>query len=140
MNQWLWLFAAFAVGLIAMAAIGGSTGIFDSGPSEADVEAARESGRQSGRQAAEDRLTLEAERAERESFQAGQAAAPAPRPTAELIGLATPLSGLVTDTLRGRAELDQGLAELADQAYQQGYNSGYDWGASRAWIDAGRSN
>ena len=133
MNRAAALLLAFVAGAAAAALIGGLSGAFDGGPTQADVEAAREAGWSAGADAAEQRMHLEAEAREREGYERGLLTTNA---TPGLDYLPNP-SGLIAGALAGRRDLIRGLAPLREEARQNGWEAGYDWGAGQAWFDVG---
>ena len=69
------MLAAFAIGFAAALAIGAGAGLFERGPTEADVAAAREAGRAEGASAVEVRLAGERERRVQSAYEGGIALA-----------------------------------------------------------------
>lgn len=69
------MLAAFAAGFAAALAIGAGAGLFERGPTEADVAAAREAGRGEGASAVEVRLAGERERRVQRAYEDGIALA-----------------------------------------------------------------
>ena len=127
------LFAAFAAGALAAALIGGLSGAFDRGPTQADLEAAREAGWSGAVEATEQRLQLEADAQEDAGYQRGLLATNA----SPLLDYLPNPSGLIAGALAGRNDLIRGLEPLKQQAWQEGYAAGYDLGADHAWFDIG---
>lgn len=127
------LLAAFIVGAAVTALIGGLSGAFERGPTQAELNAARESGWSAGAEAAEQRMRLEADERERQGYARGLLATSA-APTLDY--LPNP-SGLIAGALAGRRDLIRGLAPLIEQARQEGWLRGYDLGATHAWFDLG---
>lgn len=127
------LLLSFVAGAAAAALLGGVSGLFDNGPTQAEVEAAREAGWSAGVEAAEQRMQLEAESRERAGYQRGLLATNA---APALDYLPNP-SGLIAGALAGRNDLIRGLQPLLEEARQEGFRTGYDLGADHAWFDTG---
>lgn len=127
------LLLAFVAGAAAAALLGGLSGLFDSGPTQAEVDAAREAGWSAGTEAAEQRMQLEAESRERAGYERGLLATNA---APALDYLPNP-SGLIAGALAGRRDLIRGLAPLREEARRNGWEAGYNLGADHAWFDVG---
>lgn len=120
------MLAAFAAGFAVALAAGAGAGVFDRGPTEADVAAAREAGRGEGAAAVEVRLAGERERRVQRAYEGGIA-------LAEWV-LLPGLDQLPNPRgwFRGVDEGRAAVAAAAAAAREQGYRLGFAHGAATA--------
>ena len=116
-----------------MALAGGLSGLFESGPTQADLAASREAGYAAAAEATNQRMQLEADRREAEGYQRGLLSGDA----APLLDYLPNPSGLIAGALAGRNDLIEGLEALQQEAWEGGWKAGYDLGADHAWFDVG---
>ncbi len=118
--------AAFAIGFAAALAVGAGAGLFERGPTEADVDAARAAGREEGEAAVAVRLAGERERRLERAYADGIA-------LAEWV-LLPGLDQLPNprDWFRGVEEGRSAVAAAAEEAHGFGYRLGYRHGAAVA--------
>ena len=131
MNRHVALVIAFIVGALAMALAGSLSGVFDRGPTQQDVVASREAGYAAAEEATAQRMQLEADRQELEGYQRGLLATEA----APLLDYLPNPSGLIAGAIAGRDDLDEGYEQLAQDAWDDGWVTGYDVGIHDAWFD-----
>lgn len=134
MNRAAALASAFIIGAVVAAFAGEFGGLFDRDPTDGDLAVAQESGRAAAAEAADQRMQLEAERAEFNGWERGSRAASA---TISLDYIPNP-SGLITGAMAGRTDLFHGLEQLKEEAWESGWEVGYSLGAERAWFHFGR--
>ena len=116
--------AAFAIGFAAALAVGAGAGLFERGPTAADVDAARAAGREEGEAAVAVRLAGERERRLERAYEDGIA-------LAEWV-LLPGLDQLPNprDWFRGVEEGRSAVAAAAEEARGFGYRLGYRHGAA----------
>ena len=131
MNRNVALVVAFIVGALAMGLAGSLSGVFDRGPTPQDVVASREAGYAAAEEATAQRMQLEADRKQSEGYQRGLLATEA----APLLDYLPNPSGLIAGAIAGRDDLDEGYAQLTEDAWDDGWVVGYEVGIHHAWFD-----
>lgn len=117
------LLLVFAVGAIITAGIGGATGVFDRGPTEADVRAAEERGAEESRSLLDVRMAPLGDEEELKGYERGREA----NEWLSLERLPNP-DGWFAGVMAGRAEIERAM----DEAYAQGYSEGETQGRDEA--------
>ncbi len=117
----LLLVISFAAGALATAAIGGATGVFDRGPTEADVQAAEERGAEEARALLDVRMAPRGEEEERRGYNRGREA----NEWLSLERLPNP-DGWFAGVMAGRAERELETQEAYAQGYADGELQGRD--------------
>ena len=117
----LWLVLAFAAGALITAGIGGASGVFDRGPSEADVTQAEERGAEDARSLIDVRMAPRGDEAERAGYQRGRES----NEWLSLDRLPNP-DGWFAGVMAGRAERERAVEEAYSAGYADGELQGRD--------------